>query len=286
MIPAAPYVYAAPDRSGRATKRAPDRLAGWIRWSMRLRPGVVWARLSIPAVCKRLGISERTGWRAKAYLMAHQGHYGFRFVTLRSRGVWVVLVALESRLLYDRLPLFDTAGGQSRLVRDWIRGEELARPCTVTDKRDYIRRNISRGDHIPSGAPWGGSSFGGGGKPPADALPPAYPPTRPGYYHALARRLQSEHWDNCKVNYLHRAAVGYVRRCLSAGVRPAAIIGAYSAALHECHAMATDRGLNSGDPRLHYGPGSTLRRAYLMLGFEPVDTDKGLVYYMVRHILL
>ena len=282
-------VYAAPARQYRATGRAPDRLLGWIRWSMRLRPNCVWAKINMPYLCRRLGISERTCWRAKSYLMANQEHYGLRWITLRSRGKWCLLVALDERLLFDRLPLLKTTTGEDRRVRDWIRGTDAAAGHPVTDKHYTRGVQYSRTDTYTGPVAVGIQDSIGtmtilGQKRPPQRL--EYPPPKPGYFHSLARRLEREHWDNCKVTYLHRSTVGFVRRCLSAGCRPSQIIGHYSEALHAVHMQATDDGLNQGRPCLKYLPPPVYAKAYYSLGFERIDTDIGPVYVRAHSILI
>ena len=247
---------------------------------MRLKPDAVWSWFCPVRLGRRLGMSERTVRRAKSYLQRESDYYGLVFVTLWTRGGWRIMVALEERLRFDRLPLLRTAGGTTRHVRPNLTGEEFVLRVVDPDTHNTLKRNDSRKVHKRGDpAPWGEKQH-------RDERRRIDPAKREGYYHALARRLSQEHWDNCKVVYRHRAAVGYVRRVLAAGIRPAHCIAAYSAALHECHGMAVDKGISGRDPRALFHPGSTLARAYRSLGFQPVDTDKGPVWVKVFDILV
>lgn len=270
--------YAAPTRDRRATRRAPDRLAGWLKWYFRANSGAIWARLDFNRVGGRLGLSTRTIYRAKAYLMTHGAYYGLKFVTVNHQGRWQTLVALEDRLKYDALPLHFERSGRCRLLREWIFGRIYPTPEHVeTDKRVTIRSNDSRKVY-KRGAPRGGEKSKRGKKEPEG--------DKGRYYHALARHLGRLHWDNCKVRRLHGAIVGFVRRSIRAGIAPRHIIGAYYSALVTCHGMATDEGLSSGRFDLTYSGASTLAKAYALLGFEPIDTDKGIQYFKVHFVRL
>lgn len=269
--------YAAPDRPYRRSKRAPDRVAGWLRWYLRSSRSGIWCRLDFGHLGQRLHLSPRTIYRAKRYLMEHGDYYGLKFVTLHSGGRWQVLVALVDRLKYDELPLHYDKNGAWRRLRTWIFGVRHHPPGDLVTDRCYYRRDINSGKIYKRMAPQGEDKSKNGRS------------TDPGiqrrYHHALARHLGRLHWDNCKVRCLHGAIVGFVRRTLRAGIAPRHIIGAYYTALVQCHGMATDEGLSSGHPRLRYSGASTLARAYTALGFERVDTDRGVLYVKVHDLV-
>ena len=58
--------------------------------------------------------------------------------------------------------------------------------------------------------------------------------------HAVKRRLQGLHWDNCKVRFDEAVAFSFAAAALKAGFLEADIVTAYDQALHQNHGRATD----------------------------------------------
>ena len=58
--------------------------------------------------------------------------------------------------------------------------------------------------------------------------------------HAVKRRLQRLHWDNCKVRFDEAVVFSFAVAALTAGFLEADIIAAYDRALHRNHGRATD----------------------------------------------
>ena len=89
--------------------------------------------------------------------------------------------------------------------------------------------------------------------------------------HAVKRRLQRLHWDNCKVRFDEAVAFSFASSALKAGFLDADIIAAYDRALHRNHGLATD----SQDI---WDTGSTVSDARRLLGqtsrrFDPGQFD-------------
>ena len=72
--------------------------------------------------------------------------------------------------------------------------------------------------------------------------------------------LRLLHWDNCKVNFDRRLAYRYALRARRDGHDAANILKCYKRALHECHALATDRTASRGQI-CRFELSSTVRRA-------------------------
>lgn len=265
--------------------RTVERLAGWLRVFMGRHPNTVWHRVNFELAAETFGLSVRSIYRAKAYLLEHAEFYGFSFVTLRGTRSWECLVALNERLLWDCLPLFFDSEGRPRHVRRWVRGvDELqgariyspGEPGVMDSDRciSYARNTADR--DINGGIPRRcavGNQRGDGPEPDTGR--------RNRYHHALTRRLGRLHWDNCKVNTSHTATLRVVRHALRDGHAPRAIIGAYYSSLVTMHQIATDRGLNEGRPGLRFTVGSTLRRTYLTLGYHECDTSAGKMFVWI-----
>jgi hypothetical protein len=58
--------------------------------------------------------------------------------------------------------------------------------------------------------------------------------------HAVKRRLQRLHWDNCKVRFDEAVVFSFAVSALAAGFVESGIITAYDRALHRNHGRATD----------------------------------------------
>ena len=111
---------------------AVERLAGTLKGLIRARhPRRVWHVVNIPSLAKYLAVSERTLWRAKAYLKDHEQAYGLRFITLRRGRQWVLIVARLCDLRFDGLPLLRDANGHTRNVRWWLCGDKITRQWPI-----------------------------------------------------------------------------------------------------------------------------------------------------------
>jgi hypothetical protein len=63
--------------------------------------------------------------------------------------------------------------------------------------------------------------------------------------YAVAERLRSCHWDNCKVRFVKETARSYAEQALEDGHDEKELHSAYDEALHYCHRLATDE-INQG----------------------------------------
>lgn len=276
--------YSAPMAFGRKRHRAPDRLAGWLRWWLRQKgDSAVWCRVQFGTIAKALGLSERTIRRSKGYLMEHVEHYGLVFVTIRGKDSWEVLFSEVSRLKFDMLPLFRRIDGKSRRLRPMLMEQDFEEPdrsdfshssmTGTTYKGEYQQESII---NRPAG-PVGALNLARGSTFSAKS-----PQQREKYHHSLARWVGSTHWDNCKIRLDHRSLVSVVRKLTEDGFLPSMIRSAYSAALHEVHGLCTDMGLNMGKPDLKWYPPPVYFKLYESLGYEAVDTDEGVFYFLVH----
>lgn len=298
-------IYSPPKKRFRKRMRAPDRLVGWLRWYLRENNTKIWIRFDAERLATILKMSPRTVWRAKKYLMEHSEFYGIEWATLRSSESWQVIFASRENLKYDQCPLFYTPLGDCRRVKSWIRATKLMREGVlkrndVTDNRNTIRgkpadKLLNKGDPlIPlarfRSAKTDGKYYEGlaAPRPPGDCIPPASGPPlaaekgnakrrwtkrNQAYSHALARKLSSMHWDNCKVVYIHTATVSFIRTLLQHGYKPREVIRIYFDSLHEGHSIATDHGLNNGDPKIKFSPAIVFKLAYERLGFHRIEWE-------------
>ncbi|MCC7518029.1 MAG: hypothetical protein IT578_02465 [Verrucomicrobiae bacterium] len=67
---------------------------------------------------------------------------------------------------------------------------------------------------------------------------------------AVASRLESLHWDNCKVHYARHAARSYAEQAMQDGHDESAILEAYHHALQYTHGVATDE-MDRGERSRH-----------------------------------
>ena len=81
----------------------------------------------------------------------------------------------------------------------------------------------------------------------------------------ITENFRQLHWDNCKVDFDRRLAYRYALRALRDGYDAASILKCYERALHECHALATDRTASRGQV-CRFELSSTVRRAKRFLG--------------------
>lgn len=295
--------YRPPMSQSRKRGRAPERLIGYLRHRFRNAPQAVWFRFEGTAVAQRLRVSERTVWRAKAYLMEHAEHYGIRWITCRGagqEGIWQVLVAPVDRLDYDRLPLVWHANGQHRHLRDWIQAADLIAAGSWDELHERPPSPPSETDRCRSyKEPEGSCLSKQGGPPAADALEsPSGGKLDPGrpwewsrtatdrdrrrYTHAIARAMGKLHWDNCAVRNVHPACRTVVQHLLDDGITPGTILNEYYAALVAAHKDATDAQLRSGGASKMILPSRVFAQVYRRCGYEPISTERGTIYMLIH----
>ena len=88
-----------------------------------------WIRLNFKRIAETFGVTDRTLRRAKKRL-EQDNDLKFRTLSKSSGSGWVVIVALESKLLWDKEPLFykkHQDGFRSRNVRDRHCGRDIER---------------------------------------------------------------------------------------------------------------------------------------------------------------
>lgn len=280
----------------RSHRRIPDRLAGWLRWYVWRYPSKVWIRFDAKRLAGILGCSERSVWRAKQYLMIHSAYYGLEWVTVRAEDHWECLFASSANLKYDRLPLLFSKSGKCRRVKGWYRSKDLLRtgllkPVTVTDNLNTIRRKPAERSLNGDSAPPQADGKRAGRSAPSPFLDSKklrkgqrFPWTNKNnrYVHALCRALQEMHWDNCKVIYHHPSCVAVVRSLLQDGETPRRIMSRYYSSLIESHGIATDLGLECGNPRMMIHPSRLYKLLYNWFGYVACDTSKGRMYVKIH----
>jgi hypothetical protein len=62
----------------------------------------------------------------------------------------------------------------------------------------------------------------------------------------ITEELRNLHWDNCKVNFDRAMAYRFAFGAVRDGHAAEKIVRSYERALHECHALATDRTASRG----------------------------------------
>lgn len=275
---------------------------------MRRHPSGVWFRFDARQLSRALKVTERSIWRAKAYLMEHGEWYGFEWVTCQTDGVtggWQVLVAHPERLAWDRKPLFFRQDGTSRRLKSWARGEVLfsSGSLSLSDSGPQITgQNALTGASIRPESLQAAVSVNGEtpfqtvGKVHRDeesgwisrksSDPPVGKKRQTRYFHALARRLGALHWDNCAVRYVHSATVSVVRSLLAEGAAPSAIMAVYFRALESAHRDATDSALGREGNQRTILPSRVFAEVYREFGFARVDTGDGVIYVMVYEDML
>lgn len=87
---------------------------------------------------------------------------------------------------------------------------------------------------------------------------------------SLQRRLETSHWDNCKVKFSRRTAHCYAYQALTDGHEEARIISSYERALFVCHGFAVDRAASSGNI-IFFNASSTIVKAAALLAKDGLD---------------
>jgi hypothetical protein len=87
---------------------------------------------------------------------------------------------------------------------------------------------------------------------------------------SLQKRLESCHWDNCKVQFSSRAAHCYALRALADGHEERRIISCYEQALFVCHGHAVDNAASSGTI-VHFNASSTIFKASALLAKDGLE---------------
>ena len=87
---------------------------------------------------------------------------------------------------------------------------------------------------------------------------------------SLQQRLESCHWDNCKVQFSSRAAHCYAFRALTDGHEERRIISCYEQALFVCHGHAVDKAASAGRI-VHFNSSSTIVNAAALLAKDGLD---------------
>lgn len=270
--------------------RTDYRILGWCRRRIRMNPGQVWFRFNAAEFHDSTGVSLRSIRYALNRLRAQEGPLEFRTLFDRSigkRGAWVVLYADPSRLKFDREPLHRDRAGKPRHVRRQLSVPKDEIPPT------FSRKDESHGFVSRSGSRSGSrSTMDQGGEvsaTPIEGRDTSYlsrveTPPRTGrggvfalerFAAAMARRLEREHWDNCKVDWEFVAVRDFCLRWCREGFEEEEIRRAYDRHLHQMHMMATDLGLNEGNPRKRFRPTSTVKRASATLARIAKQTTRG-----------
>lgn len=87
---------------------------------------------------------------------------------------------------------------------------------------------------------------------------------------SLQKRLESCHWDNCKVEFSSRAAHCYALRALVDGHEERRIISCYEQALFVCHGHAVDKAAGCGTI-VFFNPSSTIVKAAALLAKDGLE---------------
>jgi hypothetical protein len=87
---------------------------------------------------------------------------------------------------------------------------------------------------------------------------------------SLQKRLESCHWDNCKVQFSNRAAHCYALGALVDGHEERRIISSYEQALFVCHGHAVDKAASSGKI-VFFNPSSTIVKAAALLAKDGLE---------------
>ena len=87
---------------------------------------------------------------------------------------------------------------------------------------------------------------------------------------SLQGRLESSHWDNCKVEFSNRAAHCYALQALTDGHEEDRIISSYEQALFVRHGYAVDRAASSGKI-IFFNASSTIVKAAELLAKDGLD---------------
>jgi len=213
-----------------------------------MNPKQIWFKFDVGEFHEHTDCSIRSiRYALKSLREAENSGIRFRTVFDRSigpRGAWCVLYAQESTLKYDQEPLFRTKSGQERHVRKSLRDPEVS--ATPIKGRDttYLSRSKTPSKSRESGV-----------------ISPDGEKKLLRFASAVARRLERRHWDNCKVDWEFVPVRGAVFRWLREGIPEAEIGKAYDHALHHAHMMATDIGLNHGNPFNRFKISSTIKWA-------------------------
>ena len=208
-------------KGGLINAPAQARLLGWIRHRLK-KSTKTWVHLDPATFCQATGLSRRSFFYAKKILERQGRGVVFRTVTISPQRGWRILVSDTAGFLYKR-----TAEGSRRRLKSSLRGTEckpLIRNTTCSRQTTSTVRGL-------------------GLSPPQRRLA-----------HALKRKLEWSHWDNCKVRYSPGMAYNYASELIALSHEDTEIVGFYERALHECHQMATDSGS-------HYAASSTVHRA-------------------------
>jgi hypothetical protein len=103
--------------------------------------------------------------------------------------------------------------------------------------------------------------------------PPARDPARARLVRkafSLLPRLQSSHYDNCKVKFSRRTAHSYALRALIDGHDQERVLRCYEEALFICHGFAVDRSASAGKV-VFFNPSSTVSKARKLLARDGLD---------------
>lgn len=98
----------------------------------------------------------------------------------------------------------------------------------------------------------------------------------------MTAALRTLHWDNCKVIFDRDLAFRYVWRALRVGHDTADIVKCYETALHECHALATNRTAHRGYIS-RFELSSTVSRARKSLEKDGLSSDERVRQWYERH---
>ena len=182
------------------------------------------------------------------------------------KGSWTVLVADSEQLLFDGEPLFYDQDEKSRHVRPSLHEPEIE--PTERHTAGTLEKSLSplyKGGYTsrqPQKPARGGSRS-------ARSRWQERRPTTAGLHrlrkcaHGITRRrLESLHWDNCRIDHQHDAAAGWVLKRLREGFHEDAIAGAYLAGLRRAHGFAVDLEAAHGS----FSMASTLAEATRLLG--------------------
>jgi hypothetical protein len=273
-------------RPGRAVP-CHRRLVGWIENVA--RRSMSWGDVDLVAFCARTGYSREHATRELSKIRRQRTDLVFetklRHRTRGRRAAWGVIVCEARKLRYDRCSLFYAEDGK-RLHNYTTLGAdgEKIEPTRQQPNRPRFRR---RDDVLKPERSVGQvcdnpfkkeDSFGiqqkdsyGAGRFVAQSRDEKQKPradcgrsrlARKAF--SLLRRLQSCHYDNCKVTFSSRTAYCYALRALMDGHDQERIVRRYDEALFICHGHAVDHAASTGKI-VFFNSASTVSKARKLL---------------------
>ncbi len=213
-----------------------QRLAGWCRRRANRSRRAIWVRIDAAEFVEWTGVSLRSVRYALARLREDGGEFAWRTVfdrTIGRKGAWTVLCALRSRLQYDREPLHRDREGRTRHLRESLRGKAIIPPVSPgSECNPYYRRDtsyLSREETRPQGAGNRVVAPVGDGKQRLLR-----------FASGVARRLEREHWDTCRVRWQFAPARALCFDAARDGWTESEIRRIYGIALLRAHSIAVD----------------------------------------------